>query len=146
VLGDARLTVGKEAPATYDGLVVDAFSSDSVPVHLLTREALTLYLEKLKPDGILTLHLSNKHLDLVSIAASTLATVKDARVTFAWDRQLKNSFDATAAQVLYVTKSEAAYKTVAGLPNLMPLPAADRQPWTDDYSNILSAMIAHGFK
>ena len=141
VLGDARLTLGKEANASYDYLVVDAFSSDSVPVHLLTREAFGLYLEKLKPDGILAIHLSNKHLELVSVAYSTLVTVADARVVFAWDKDLPKSIDALASRVIYVTKSEKAFQATAALPNRRQLPEADMNAWTDDYSNILAAML-----
>ena len=64
VLGDARLTMAKEANDSFDLIIVDAFSSDAVPVHLMTAEALRLYLDKVKPDGIVLLHISNRYLDL----------------------------------------------------------------------------------
>ena len=63
-MGDARLTLEREAPENFDVLAVDAFSSDSIPVHLLTREAMQLYFHHLKPDGILAVHISNRYLDL----------------------------------------------------------------------------------
>ena len=64
VLGDARLTIADATDARYDVIVVDAFSSDSIPVHLLTREALRIYLSRLNPGGIIITHISNHHLDL----------------------------------------------------------------------------------
>ena len=68
MLGDARLTLTKEPAARFDYLVIDAFSSDAVPVHLLTREALLLYFDKMQQNGLLALHISNRHLDLVGVA------------------------------------------------------------------------------
>lgn len=67
VLGDARLTLDSEPPQNYDVLIVDAFSSDAVPIHLLTKEAFELYLKHLAPNGILAFHLSTMHLDLKSV-------------------------------------------------------------------------------
>ncbi|MGH8660934.1 MAG: spermidine synthase [Burkholderiales bacterium] len=64
VLGDARLSLEREPPQGYDLLVVDAFSSDSIPVHLITREALAVYLRHLKPGGVIAFHLTNRFLDL----------------------------------------------------------------------------------
>ncbi|MDX2232936.1 MAG: fused MFS/spermidine synthase [Hyphomonadaceae bacterium] len=69
ILGDARLGVQTLPDGAFDVLVVDAFSSDAVPAHLLTREAIALYLRKLSPEGIVILHLSNRNLDLVAEAA-----------------------------------------------------------------------------
>ena len=64
VIGDARLTLGKEKDASFDLLLIDAFSSDAVPMHLLTVESLSLYAAKLKPGGLGVLHISNRYLDL----------------------------------------------------------------------------------
>ena len=64
VLGDARLSLEREAPQNYDILAVDAFSSDSIPVHLLTREAMALYFRHLKPGGVLAVHISNRFINL----------------------------------------------------------------------------------
>jgi len=64
VLGDARISLEREAPNNFDVLVLDTFSSDSIPVHLVTQEAFAIYLRHLAPDGILAAHISNRHLDL----------------------------------------------------------------------------------
>jgi hypothetical protein len=69
VIGDARLTLQADTGARYDLLVVDAFSSDSVPVHLITREALALYLARLRPNGLVAVHVSNRYLDLAPVVA-----------------------------------------------------------------------------
>jgi hypothetical protein len=64
VRGDARLNLERESAQQYDILVLDAFSSDSIPVHLLTREAFAIYLRHLRPDGVIAVHISNRYLDL----------------------------------------------------------------------------------
>src|SRR6185295_3898346 len=69
VLGDARLTLAAEPDAKFDLLFLDAYSSDAIPVHLVTREALALYLRMLAPGGVLTFHISNLHLDLEPVFA-----------------------------------------------------------------------------
>jgi hypothetical protein len=70
ILGDARLTLHDVPDGRYDVLVIDAFSSDSIPLHLLTREALALYRRKLAPDGVLLVHISNRYLDLAPVLAA----------------------------------------------------------------------------
>jgi hypothetical protein len=70
ILGDARLTLADVPDGRYDALVIDAFSSDSIPVHLLTREALALYRRKLTPDGVVLFHISNRYLDLAPVLAA----------------------------------------------------------------------------
>ena len=69
VLGDGRRTIAGVADGTSDLVIVDAFSSDSVPVHLLTREAIELYVRKLGPDGLIAFHVTNRHLELAPVVA-----------------------------------------------------------------------------
>ena len=79
-MGDARLSLEREAPENFDVLAVDAFSSDSIPVHLLTSQAMALYFRHLSPDGILAVHISNHYLDLEPVLAGRKrATGKRAR-------------------------------------------------------------------
>jgi len=66
-LGDARLKLEREAPQKFDVLAIDAFSSDAIPVHLLTKEAVEVYLEHMKPDGVIAFHVTNRYLDLVPV-------------------------------------------------------------------------------
>ena len=83
-LGDARLALEREAPQNFDVLAVDAFSSDAIPVHLITREALGVYLKHVKPDGIVAFHVSNRFLDLVPVVAR-LASEHRAHVVIVRD-------------------------------------------------------------
>jgi SAM-dependent methyltransferase len=71
VLGDARLSLEREAPASFDLLILDAFSSDAVPAHLLTKEAMQTYARTLRPGGLMAFHLSNRYYDLVAPVANT---------------------------------------------------------------------------
>jgi hypothetical protein len=70
VLGDARLSLEGEPPQEFDMLALDAFSSDAIPVHLLTREAFEVYARHIKPDGIIVIHTSNQYLDLEPVVAN----------------------------------------------------------------------------
>ncbi len=75
LLGDARLTLEAQPSQQFDLMAIDAFTSDAIPVHLLTREAFALYFRHLKPAGILAVHVSNRYLDLVPVVArATLTT------------------------------------------------------------------------
>jgi hypothetical protein len=140
VVGDARLTLAKEPAGRFDYLVIDAFSSDSVPVHLLTVEALALYLDKLAPEGILAMHVSNRHLDLVAVAAAVTRAVPGAHAVLADDRKMAPGFDTAASSVILVAKSKTALAEASRLSYVKELPATAMRPWSDDYSDILTAI------
>ncbi|MGA3073623.1 MAG: fused MFS/spermidine synthase [Bryobacteraceae bacterium] len=137
-MGDARLSLEREAPEDFDVLAVDAFSSDAIPVHLLTREAFVLYFRHLKPEGVLAVHVSNKHLDLtpvVKLAARSLQ--KDARLIDTEDEE----HDVFGSTWVLVTASASFFdgplmRTVAAA---VPLPRKVRM-WTDDYSNLFQIL------
>ena len=142
VLGDARLTLNREAPGSYDLLVIDAFSSDAVPTHLLTREAIEGYLKLLKPTGVVVLHLSNRNLDI------TLPAVAAAR-----------ELGAAELHQVYLEHPEAALMAEASTEALVISPTAEGladfradgrwrklaptevRPWTDDYVNLFGAVM-----
>ncbi len=99
-MGDARLSLERElkdhGPENFDVLAVDAFSSDSIPVHLLTTEAMQLYFHHLKPDGILAVHISNRYLDLEPVlVGESQALGKSARVFDTDDDDTQDVFGAT---------------------------------------------------
>ena len=74
VLGDARLTLGREPDGTSDLIIIDAYSSDAIPVHLASaREAMAMYQSKLAPGGVIAVHVSNRHLDLTRVVAGIAA-------------------------------------------------------------------------
>jgi SAM-dependent methyltransferase len=135
-LGDARLSLEREAPEQFDVLALDAFSSDAIPVHLITREAFQVYFRHVKPDGIVAAHISNRYVDLAPvIAASASALGKKAWFIDSDDDDENGVFGAT-------------WILISGRPGLFELPAfhangspveprAGLRPWTDDYSNLL---------
>ena len=143
VLGDARLTLAHEPTGRYSLLVLDAFSSDAIPVHLLTHEALALYERLLEPGGVLLVHISNQHLDLQPVVAALAA---DARLIGLIDQHAPGAvreiqeLDYSCDWVVLVKRKEDA----AGLalkPEWRALVVrVGQRPWTDDYSNVFRAI------
>jgi spermidine synthase len=136
VLGDARLSLTHAPAHKYDLIVVDAFNSDAIPVHLLTREAIGVYLDKLAPGGIVALHLSNRYLDLEPVVA---ALARERGLAARVGTSQLSGFFFSASTWAVVARSDA---------DLGPLAADVRWPqartrrgvpvWTDDYSSLLS--------
>jgi SAM-dependent methyltransferase len=134
IMGDARLSLESEPPQNFDVLAVDAFSSDSIPVHLLTKEAMELYFRHLRPNGILAVHISNRYLDLQPVLlGESKATGKLARVVDTDDDETQDVFGAT--WVLMANPE-------AGFPEEVLKNSAEIESkrvvrlWTDDYSNL----------
>lgn len=128
VEGDARLRLHQEAPQRFDALIVDAFSGDSIPMHLLTREAMTLYLRHLAPNGTLALHISNQFLNLEP-AVSALAADSGRHATV-----VKGESDPAIAVLA---------STWILIPNQLPAtppPPPAAQVWTDDRNSLLPAL------
>lgn len=142
VVGDARLTVQDEAEGAFDILVIDAFSSDAVPVHLLTREAIASYFTRIKPDGVLVMHLSNQYMDLSRIVSALVELDGWAALNKVHLRP-----DEEKAQYKFPSEVMVLARNDAMLEGWLahgwgerPDPAGVA-PWTDDYSNILSAIL-----
>lgn len=134
-LGDARLVMESEAPQSFDLLAVDAFSGDSVPIHLLTREAFAIYFRHLKPDGVLAVHVSNRYLNLVPVVQQAARTFK--RAAFLAASQSDDAKGVKAATWVLLGQHDA----LARHASLQQLPLApDVRPWTDDYSSLLGIM------
>jgi hypothetical protein len=142
VPGDARISLERQPIQNFDVLLVDAFSGDAIPVHLLTRESFQLYFRHLKPEGGLAIHISNKFLDLepVVIAAARELGVKT--------RTIVN--DADPKNEVYTATWVLVYRQAAALPGAdggETLPRWSRsqsnipiRPWTDDYSSLLKVL------
>jgi hypothetical protein len=144
VVGDARLELEKEPPGRYDLIFADAFSSDAVPTHLLTREAIAMYLDRLSTDGVLVMHVSNRVLELSGIVART-ARAAGGEVLFGrYDPPAGAPFDRAnlSSQVVIVGRSAAALDLFRGAPGWREMPHDGGRPWTDDRSNVVEAMIA----
>jgi hypothetical protein len=138
VLGDARLTLEREPPQRYDVLVIDAFSSDSIPVHLVTREALAVYLKHMKPDGVIAFHVTNRFLHLAPVVKrladdqglATLLVVDEAE-------------DGVLAKTDWVLVTRGA--AVLERPELAEHAAeieaiAGMRVWTDDFNNLVQIL------
>jgi len=146
ILGDARVSLDRApSDARYDVLVLDAFSSDAIPVHLLTREALAVYLRHLAPDGVLAVHVSNRYLNLKPVVADLaadaglVALLGEERSLSAEDRARMHS----ASSWVAIARSRAPLEALAVREPRWRALVADpsRRVWTDDYSNVLGAMI-----
>jgi SAM-dependent methyltransferase len=139
VLGDARLTLEAEAPQAYDLLAIDAFSSDAIPVHLLTREAFAQYFRHLKPGGILAVHVSNRYLELQPVVRAAVdAFGKAARVVDAVTDEDEGTYGSTW---VLVTQDDAWFSGPAfrDNPEVKPLPGK-ALVWRDDFSNLFRAL------
>jgi SAM-dependent methyltransferase len=143
VIGDARLTVGPQPRDTFDIQLIDAFASDSVPTHLLTVEAVKTYLERVKPDGVVILHLSNRNLELRSPAMAVARAAGGAAL-------LQRHEEAPAAgplwesseDALIIGRNAAPLAPYAGDPRWTPTDPSRARAWTDDYTNVPGALYA----
>jgi hypothetical protein len=139
ILGDARLRLA-EAPDEQYGMVIgEAFSSDAIPVHLLTREATEMYLDKLAEGGVLVHHISNRHLELEPVVGD-LARDRGLSCYAQFDRETNGIPYKVPSHFVVLAREEADLGSVPNDPRWQPCqssPEADRV-WTDDFSNLLS--------
>jgi hypothetical protein len=143
VTGDGRLSLARAQDGAYDLIILDTFSSDAIPIHMVTREAVALYFRKLSERGVLMLHISNEYLDLAPVLTSIAtdlglaAMLPGPRLPVAFDgrfAQLESSWMAIARRPgdLSELASEEGWRSADPSPSV--------RPWTDDYSNILQAL------
>jgi hypothetical protein len=134
VMGDGRLSLEREPSNQFDLLMMDAFSGDSIPVHLVTREAFAQYYRHLKPDGLIVIHISNKYLDLEPVLAGVARDLnKPARVFETDDDETGDCFGTT--YVLFA--NHASRFDRPPLATGRPIQSrAEVAAWTDDYSNL----------
>lgn len=140
VIGDARLTFAKEPDGVYDLIIVDAYSSDAIPIHLATEEAMEIYKEKLAPQGAVVMHVSNRHLELASVVVG----IADANDMKSWVYNEDSGRDAEyifATNVVISAREPADVGTIASSSVwALTEPDDDQRTWTDDYSNVLGAV------
>lgn len=135
-LGDARLSLERQPPQGFDLIVLDAFSSDSIPMHLLTREAMALYFRHLNPDGVLAVHISNRYVNLEPVVARAAADLKRAARVVETDDNEDQSCYATTWVMLSNRPALFDTKEFQGPHVKQPKPAQWLRPWTDDFSNL----------
>lgn len=143
VVGDARLQLAKAPDRHFDFIHLDAFCGDAVPVHLLTAEAIALYLRKVKDDGLVLFHLSNRYLDLPRVLQG--AELPEGYSLYYGSRHNVERPEGTStlsglfshSQVVLLARDEAFPEEITNSPRWRYLPAdPEIRPWTDDYSNL----------
>lgn len=139
IQGDARLRLREQPDTSFDLLVLDAFSSDAIPVHLLTREALALYLRKLRPGGWLLVHISNRYLNLEPVVATLARDANLACRTFD-DTHEDPALGKEPSHWMLLARATADFgplnRRIGWLPVSDP---GSRQPWTDRRAGVLEA-------
>jgi hypothetical protein len=134
VLGDARLNMEREPPQGYDVLVIDAFSSDSIPVHLITREAMAVYLKHMKPDGVIAFHVTNRFLQLPPVV-KRIAEAYQLHTALIVDEAEESDFSKTDWVLVTRNRALLARKDIAAAAGEIPdIPGL--RIWTDDYNNL----------
>jgi hypothetical protein len=142
VQGDARLALAADADRRFDVLVVDAFSSDSIPVHLLTRDALELYADRLRPGGVVLMHISNGFMELASVVAAGARDEGLDGARLLHRRPEAEEADRKFSSDVVVLASDPARIRAYRDAGWEPLHARDDvAAWTDDYSNVVGAIL-----
>jgi hypothetical protein len=140
VIGDARLTFAREPDGVYDMIIVDAYSSDAIPIHLATKEAMAIYKAKLAPQGVVVMHVSNRHLELESVVVG----IADANGLKSWVYDEDSGRDSEyifATDVVVCARAEPDVGKLAQSDKWEQTdPTSGQRVWTDDYSNILGAV------
>jgi hypothetical protein len=140
VIGDARLTFAREPNGIYDLIIVDAYSSDAIPIHLATEEAMEIYKDKLAPQGAVVMHVSNRHLELSSVVVG-IAEANDLKSwVYSEDSNRDNEY-IFSTSVVVSAREEADVGKLASSEQWELTEADEKQRvWTDDYSNVLGAV------
>jgi spermidine synthase len=138
VLGDARLALEREPAHDFDLLVVDAFSSDSIPAHLLTKEAFRTYWKHMRSDGIIAVNTSNRYLDLTPIVA---ASAEDANKVALWIRDGGDKKNASVESDWVLVSATRLEDPLFRTPHSARIhPGRSIRTWTDDYSSLLGIL------
>ncbi len=141
VIGDGRLTLRQSPSGAFDLLIMDAFSSDGVPMHLLTREALALFATRLAPGGLLVFNVSNRYLSLEPVIAATAAAEGFVGRTQLFRKSARDANDlASLSHWIVLARDEATLTALDGGAWQRLVADGGTRPWTDAYANILSAL------
>jgi hypothetical protein len=141
VLGDARLSLANAPDKGYGVIVTDAFSSDAIPVHLMTREAIELYFQKLQSDGVLAMHISNRHLDLEPVLGNVAQDAGLAcRAQF--DGETQGEPGKFPSNWVVMARQEDDLANLANKGRWQPCRTYPAWGvWTDDFSNLISTFL-----
>lgn len=142
VVGDARLTIADEPDGSFDLVLVDAFSSDSIPVHLMTREAIRLYISKTIANGVVVLHISNRYLELESVLAA-IAQEEGLAIRSGIFRPAEDGIDnryVNASHVAVIAREDRDFGPLLDDARWQVPASGETRAWTDDYANVLGAL------
>ena len=140
--GDARLSLEREDSQQFDVLVLDAFSSDAIPVHLLTEEAFETYFRHLKPDGVIAIHISNRHLNLLPVTIGLAKHFQTMMRYIAWDTKPRPPWFSGSKWVL-LSRNEPFMLSQPLTLHATLIPERDAAKtvlWTDDYASLLNVI------
>lgn len=147
VIGDGRMELARAKDERYDLIVLDAFSSDAIPVHLLTREALAVYRARLAPGGVIAVHISNRHIDLVPVLdALARAETPPMAVRFATDPTPPDELrqqGKVSSQWAVLANDAADVRGIESMPGMfwgVPDRPLGARPWTDDWADVVSQL------
>jgi spermidine synthase len=147
VMGDARLSMEREPDQRFDILVLDAFSSDAIPVHLLTQEAFEIYRRHLQPDGVIAVHISNRYLELQPIVLEIAAffgfrTAIISNADTEWSEEEVTGIPSYGSDWVLVTKNEAFLKlpAISGAASKPGEYSPKIKMWTDEESNLFQIL------
>lgn len=143
VIGDARLTLADSPDGQYDILIIDAFSSDAIPTHLLTKEAMAIFKDKIKPDGMILMHISNKHMTLAPVVAGVAEANDLVSRAGDSDEGYDDENHIFGSLAVAVARRDEDFGSLAKNEKWVEQEAdEDQWVWTDDYSNVIGAILA----
>lgn len=140
ILGDGRLTLAHKPEQSYDAIVIDAFSSDNIPAHLITKEAIHLYFTKIKTDGLIAFHISNNYLDLEPVLGNIANSLKLTALAQAklGGKIEGTDIEATPSHYVVMTNNQAYIEYLKSKGWTKPFERAHIGVWTDKYTNLFS--------
>ncbi|OYU53039.1 MAG: hypothetical protein CFE27_03095 [Alphaproteobacteria bacterium PA1] len=141
ILGDARLQMQNQPDNWFDILLVDAFSSDAIPTHMITQEAIASFMQKMAPDGIMIVHISNRYLDLGNIVADAAHKLGYVAMEGNRDGADDNPNADTSVRVVVIAKTPDRLKGYSLPMWQLMMPRKELKPWTDDHTDILRALM-----
>lgn len=143
IIGDGRQQISHQPDGKYGVIVMDAFSSDAIPIHLITEEALALYVTKLAPDGIIAFHITNRHINLKPVLAVLTGKLGLHARFRKMPKPADNQLVAGSLWVLVARDENTLERAVGKKPEwqLLQTVSSPRYLWTDDYSNILLSLV-----
>ena len=137
VIGDGRLNLERDAPQQFDLLSLDAFSSDAIPMHLMTREALRMYRKHVKPDGVIVFNVTNRFIRLAPLLHE-VAKAEGMTAILISDDPTEDIYSGTEYVLVTANKAFIEDKRFADAVKIEPIPGL--KPWTDDFNNLFDVL------